>query len=243
MEDKKRFPLREAYIFANAHGLGAEAAQVRDMEIEWDRSYTSTVRRGRLIRLFEERGLMPQFVAEHWPDGGKAGGDSLRRAALRVSREYDEFLAGNSGPEEEDAPTSAEQESFEFALEAHLRDFLACNLEQIEPGLSLFQAQGRTGMEYPVDGGRIDILAVDREKRYVVIELKLTQGRNKALGQLLYYMGWVDQKLGRGERCRGVVIASEISPELAVAVSRAPGVALYRYRMNFVLERADRSPA
>jgi endonuclease len=57
------------------------------------------------------------------------------------------------------------------------------------------------------------------------------------LGQLLYYMGWIDRHLGQGP-CRGIVIASEISEELAIAVSRAPGVALYRYKMNFSLEPA-----
>ena len=30
-----------------------------------------------------------------------------------------------------------------------------------------------------------------------MIDSELSQGRNKALGQLLYYMGWVDKHLGR----------------------------------------------
>ena len=180
---------------------------------------------------------MPKFVTEYWPMGATEAGESSRRAALRVANEYEDFLAGGDSAEEADAPTLEEQESFEFALEAHLRDFLARNLGQIEPGLRLFEADGRSGIEYPVDGGRIDLLAVDRQGKYVVIELKLAQGRNKALGQLLYYMGWIDQKLGQAP-CRGIVVASEISPELGVAVSRVPGVALYRYRMNFLLEQA-----
>ena len=53
MEDKKRFPLRDAYAFSVEHGIASEADEIRNMDIEWDRSYTSTVRRGRLIRLFE----------------------------------------------------------------------------------------------------------------------------------------------------------------------------------------------
>jgi len=69
----------------------------------------------------------------------------------------------------------------------------------------------------------------------VVIELKLSQGRNKTLGQLLYYMGWVDQHLGKGP-CRGFIIASEITEDLAVAVARVPGVSLAKYRMSFAIE-------
>jgi hypothetical protein len=65
--------------------------------------------------------------------------------------------------------------------------------------------------------------------------LKVSQGRSKTLGQLLYYMGWVDQHLGNG-RCRGFIIASEITEDLAVAVKRVPGVSLARYRMSFAIE-------
>ena len=76
---------------------------------------------------------------------------------------------------------------------------------------------------------------VDRNGQYVVVELKLSQGRNKALGQLLYYMGWVDQNLGH-RPCRGLIIASDISDELSIAVSRAAGVRLAKYRMTFSIE-------
>ena len=123
-------------------------------------------------------------------------------------------------------------------MEAHLRDFLAKNLNHIESGLSLYQANERTGIEFPVDGGRIDILAIDKTGTFVVIELKLSQGRNKALGQLLYYMGWVDKKLGQ-KPCRGIIIASDISGELEIAASRVSGIELFRYKMNFSVEKAS----
>jgi RecB family endonuclease NucS len=93
----------------------------------------------------------------------------------------------------------------------------------------------RKGIEYPVEGGRIDLLALDRSDKYVVIELKLSQGRNKTLGQLLYYMGWVDQHLGESP-CRGYIIASEITEDLSIAVSRVPDVNLAKYRMSFAIE-------
>jgi hypothetical protein len=49
------------------------------------------------------------------------------------------------------------------------------------------------------------------------------------------HMGWVDQHLGKGP-CRGFIIASEITEDLAVAVARVPGVSLARYRMRFAIE-------
>lgn len=169
------------------------------------------------------------------------GGETRRRRYLRIKAQYEEFLAGGGpppGPTPE--PDTEPDESLEFALEAHLRDFLARNLERIEPGLRLYESGERKGIEFPVEGGRIDLLAIDRTGKYVVIELKLSRGRNKALGQLLYYMGWIDQHLGQGP-CRGYIIASEITEELAIAVSRVPGVSLAKYRMSFAIEPVARA--
>lgn len=232
VRDRLAFPLREAYPFAEENGLGAEAAEIREMDIEWDRRGGSRVRRGRMIQVFEKHGLMNAFIAKHWPLGATPAGETRRRGCLRIADEYDQFLADEDSGEE---GVVEDVMSYQFALEAHLRDFLARNLNQVEPGLKLCNHEGKSGIEFPVDGGRIDILAVDMKGLYVAIELKLSQGRNKALGQLLYYMGWVDQNLGNG-RCRGIVIAGEISDELVIAVSRVPGVQLFKYKMNFSLE-------
>jgi hypothetical protein len=98
----------------------------------------------------------------------------------------------------------------------------------------LHSTPSHTGVEFPVDSGRIDLLAVDKAGKFVVIELKLSRGRNQTLGQLLYYMAWVDQNLGNGP-CRGYIIASEISDELSVAVARVPGIELAEYHLSFAI--------
>jgi hypothetical protein len=64
----------------------------------------------------------------------------------------------------------------EFAYESDLRDFLAKNLAILEPGLRLFQDEGITGIEFPAGGRLIDILAIDLNDNYVVIELKVSKG-------------------------------------------------------------------
>jgi hypothetical protein len=61
------------------------------------------------------------------------------------------------------------------------------------------------------------------------------RGRNKTVGQLLYYMGWVDKNLGKGP-CRGMIIAKEIPDDLMLAVQRVPGVSLFRYHLNVSVE-------
>ena len=99
----------------------------------------------------------------------------------------------------------------------------------------MYQAGERSGVEFPVEGGYIDLLGVDQDQRFVVIELKVGTGRNKVIGQLLYYMGWVDRHLGNAP-CRGVIIAKEIPDDLLLAVQRVPGVSLYRYNLSVSVE-------
>jgi hypothetical protein len=228
----KALSLRAAYEFGEAHGLQAEVAEIRDLVIEWDRPISSSLRRGFIVELFEKRGVFAQFCAEHWPFSATEKGASKLRYYQRLRSEYREFLDG-SGPEEEDPDSEVEDGAAgRFALESHLRDYLAANMGRIEPGLTLFSGSGKSGVEFPVDGGRVDLLGVDANGRFVVVELKLSRGRNKALGQLLYYMGWVDANLGKAP-CRGYIIASEITEELRVAVKRAQGVSLAQYNLSF----------
>jgi len=230
--------LKAAYAFGAAHSLEHEVNDIREMVIEWDASYTSSLRRGYIVALFEKHGIFDAFKKEHWSLGNTSAGEAKRRRYLRIKAQYEEFLAGRgpeSPAESEGEVTSDPEQASEFALEAHLRDFLAKNLDRIEQGLRLYDFQERNGVEFPIDGGRIDLLAVDRNEKFVVIELKLSQGRNKALGQLLYYMGWVDKNLGKGP-CRGFIIASDITEELSIAVSRVTGVGLAEYHLSFAIE-------
>jgi endonuclease len=128
----------------------------------------------------------------------------------------------------------------EFAYESDLRDFLAKNLSIIEPGLQLYQEEGITGVEFPAGGRFIDILAVDTEKRLVVIELKVSRGYDRVVGQLLRYMAWIEKNHAEpGQRVRGIIIAREISEDLRLACSYLPAVGLYEYQLSVLLQKVE----
>jgi hypothetical protein len=132
----------------------------------------------------------------------------------------------------------------EFAYESDLRDFLAKNLSVIEPGLQLYQEEGITGVEFPAGGRFIDLLAVDAEKRLVVIELKVSRGYDRVVGQLLRYMAWIQQHQAEpGQGVRGVIAAREISDDLRLACSNLSAVSLYEYQLSVVLRRVEVSHA
>lgn len=231
--DNKTLPLTSAYAFGIEHDLEKEIAEIRNMEIEWDLSYTSTLRRGFIVDLFESKGVLPLFIEKHWSVGATPWGARRRQFYLRIKSRYEDFLAGRV-PEPGTSGESDDDEQ-QFVAESDLRNVLAANLERIEPGMRLFKDDDRSGIEYQVDDGRIDILAIDRQNKFVVIELKLSRGRNKALGQLLYYMGWVDNNLGNAP-CRGMIIAKEIPDDLALAVGRVSGISLLKYKLSISVE-------
>jgi endonuclease len=110
---------------------------------------------------------------------------------------------------EDDEPTQPQEQV--FALEHHLRDFLAENLETVRVDgrrVRLYvDPAGRDGTEYPTDVGFIDILAVDEDGGFVVFELKRASVADRAVGQLARYMGWVRHTIGRGKPVRGVIVA------------------------------------
>ena len=140
----------------------------------------------------------------------------------------------------EDGESIPIQASSEFAYESDLRDFLAKNPSVIEPGLQLYEEEGITGVEFPAGGGRsIDILAVDDKKRLVVIELKVARGYDRAVGQLLRYMAWIEKDLAEpGQAVRGIIAAREISDDLRLACSYLPAkVSLYEYELSVTLRK------
>src|SRR5271157_452366 len=97
-EQTQTLSLRAAYAFGAAHGLAREVNDIREMVIEWDSSYTSSLRRGYIVALFEKHGVFEAFKKEHWSFGNTPAGAQRRLRYLRIKTQYEEFLAGR-GPE------------------------------------------------------------------------------------------------------------------------------------------------
>ncbi|MEL9991941.1 MAG: endonuclease NucS [Thermoproteus sp.] len=74
--------------------------------------------------------------------------------------------------------------------------------EVIEPGFKV------VGVEVPVETGHIDILGVDREGRYVVVEVKRDVADHHAVFQLKRYVETVSKTYGKA---RGILVAADIT--------------------------------
>ena len=97
-------------------------------------------------------------------------------------------------------------------------------------------------MEFPAGNRRIDILAVDDTKRLVVIELKVSRGYDRTVGQLLGYMARIKKELAEpNQDIRGIIAAREISDDLRLACSDLPSVSLYEYELSVTLRKVPAS--
>ncbi len=134
-----------------------------------------------------------------------------------------------------------ERESYLFAFEEHLQDFLIQNLTTIkEHNLKLFEDGERRGKEYPTEVGPIDILTTDENGDYYVFETKLSKGMDKALGQLLRYMGWVKINLAKDKKVYGIIVANKMDEKIRYAVEMTPNVNLCEYEMKFEINWLDK---
>jgi hypothetical protein len=159
---------------------------------------------------------------------------------------YEKSIAQQGGIEvdEEKEVTDGDAIASEFAYEKDLQHFLAKNLGIIEPGLKLYEEEDIQGIEYPVGGRFVDILAVDKDDNLVVIELKVSKGYDRVVGQLLRYMGWIKKNLVEpGQSVRGIIIARAISEDLLLACAGLQNVQLFEYglliKLREVTENAN----
>jgi hypothetical protein len=142
----------------------------------------------------------------------------------------DDSLTDDRSPEGVEEPSIG---SDEFAYEADLKNYLAKNLYVIESGLRLYEEEGINGIEYPVGGRFIDILAVDSKNDYVVIELKVSRGYDRVAGQLMRYMAWIAINHAEpGQKVRGLIIARDISEDLKLACTLLNDVQLFEYELS-----------
>ena len=79
------------------------------------------------------------------------------------------------------------------------------------------------------------MLAVESNGDLVVFELKLSRGPDRAVGQALRYIGWVNKHRAAGKNVSGVIVAHEIDEKLKYAASVAPNITMFEYKVRFDL--------
>jgi hypothetical protein len=161
--------------------------------------------------------------------------------------EYGKLTVVQTGIEEfpasEDIELIEDKQELSFPVESHLRDFIAQNIDVIKINdhkLKLYiDNNGREGIEYPTDVGIIDILAVDEIDNFVVFELKLSRGTDRAVGQILRYIGWVKKNLANDRSVTGIIVANIVDEKLKYATFTIPDIKLFEYELNFKIHEVS----
>lgn len=130
------------------------------------------------------------------------------------------------------------EEEASISLEVDIENALVANLEQLEIGLRLYRANGKTGQQFQIKfdakkQGRIDILAIDTSDNFVVIEIKAGEADRDVCGQIQGYMGWVKANLSGNKPVRGIVIANDFTARLVYASKVVADLQLKKCQISF----------
>jgi hypothetical protein len=217
-------------------GIVSGQTFTREQAVQWFQEHYPNVKQGtvaaHLIRLSTNIPSRLQYSAK--ADGSDDRFFKINSSQFRLYEPSVDPAPISSATIVDDEPQEPKIESTEaFAYEHDLRDYLAKNLHIIDPTLKLYSEEGINGIEFPVGGRFIDILAIDGSGGYVVIELKVSKGYDRVVGQLLRYMGWIKKNQAeKNQSVRGIIIAKQISSDLVLACSDLSSVSLYEYALS-----------
>lgn len=151
--------------------------------------------------------------------------------------EIERLISEGSQPPREDKDV---EDPAAFAMEEHLEAFLVKNWDQtvLSKDFSIYEEEGeRVGQQYPTDAGPIDILAISKDrKRLLVVELKRGRASDVVVGQVLRYMGFVKEQIAEEDQSvEGIVIGLDDDQRLRWALAPVPAISFYRYQISFKL--------
>jgi hypothetical protein len=151
------------------------------------------------------------------------------RDAVRRYRRFLEDDSETSAPEIIEVESIAGEEVTQtIGLEKDMQAAIRHNIGQIEQGLKITDG----GRERFVETGFIDITAEDAQNTPVVIELKTGVAGQRAVAQILSYMGSVMDEEERDD-IRGILVASEFDKKARAAAKVIPTLILMRYKFSF----------
>nr|QNO49179.1 endonuclease NucS [Methanosarcinales archaeon ANME-2c ERB4] len=179
-----------------------------------------------------------EYVRSSQPEHVKKGhrtSSGLTRFLTKLRKEgvlsTERLEDGNYTLSEEFEEENGDIPPYSVSLEKDLANYLANNPSLIEDGLEL------KGKEYDTrNAGRIDILCIDGNGDFVVVETKKGKESDKVVGQIQRYMGWVKRNLAKkGKNVRGIIIVNEFDEWLDYAVSVNENIRLLYYEVKFAV--------
>lgn len=153
---------------------------------------------------------------------------------------YHAFVNGLTewGEDPSEIAVEAEEQKFEALEVQHYQSLLHRNFRRLFPNLKYFdeEQQIRKNGQYDTQTvGIMDVLAVDENGNFVIIEIK-RQATDKTIGQILRYMGWTKEELCEaGQTVSGLIVAERKDLQLDFALKVMPNVRFMKLELAITL--------
>ena len=158
---------------------------------------------------------------------------SYKNAVVRYRKFLNDagFQGGNSETRElienSDIITPGEESIQRFSLERDMQAALRQNITSLDENLRIID----DGAERAVSSGLIDITYEDNSS-LVVVELKAGKADSRAIGQILGYMGDLQDE-ENGKSVRGILVAHDFDQRAKSAARVVPTLTLKKYCIEF----------
>lgn len=126
------------------------------------------------------------------------------------------------------------ESSNNFSYEKDLKTSMVSQISELFPEYKIY-GENNEGVEYLIEGKKIDILLEKNDGSLFAIELKSGSANYKVFGQLSMYLGLLMDKFPEKE-IRGCIVAGEIDNTLKSATKTTEMVVLKTYKMKLELQ-------
>lgn len=167
-------------------------------------------------------------------DGNIYHGLATYRATIGRYMRYKQCSGGSQPPGPVDPlPPDTDLPDPWPGFERHMQRAIRQNIEQLEPKMRIDD----DGVERRVESGFIDITARDANDCLVVIELKTGIAGQRAVAQILSYMGDVAAEEDTAD-IRGLLVAFDFDHKAKAAAKMVPSLELITYGFRFEFEKS-----
>ncbi|PVW13166.1 endonuclease NucS domain-containing protein [Marixanthomonas spongiae] len=167
---------------------------------------------------------------------GNEGRGTVRNAikAFYKFKENAEDISYELADEEIESEELTDLSITNFSYERDLKNSMVSQIAELFPEYKIFGNQNE-GVEYLIEGKRIDILLEKSDGELLAVELKSGVANFKVFGQLSMYLGLLMERFPERE-IKGCIVAGEIDLTLKSATKTTNLISLKTYRMKLELQ-------
>lgn len=183
------------------------------------------------VELYETTGKFSEF-GNYGKGTNRAAIKSLYRFLLNPEFQIEKIV--DEDIEDKELLILSEK-SQNFSYEKDLKNSIIYQIQDLFPGYEIF-GNDNEGIEYYIEGKRIDILLESADKKtLLVVELKSGLADYKVFGQISMYLGLLSERF-EDKELKGCIIAGEIDKGLKKASLTNKSITLRSYNMKITLQ-------